>query len=146
VLVFVCFACINYFFVIRDFRRIGYPRNAIYKYHLFETSGTKTFTYYNEVGKSIQYSDRRQFGIDSVGPNILPTGHYILQNIAFLPTYSDSMLLHWHSYQLRSTDSVLFEELHFESHPAYTLEYCTRTGRQFFLDKQIKIRVIKTRE
>lgn len=141
----VFFACLNYCFVIRDFNRIGYPRNAIYKYHLFEEKGKTSFTYYDEISPSINYGDRKGFFIDSVGNHILPSGHYVLKNIAFLVTAPDSLLKSYKPRPMAKTDSVVFEELDYESHPAYTMEYCTRTGRQFYLDHQLKIQVIKTK-
>jgi hypothetical protein len=145
-LVFIFFACINYFFVIKDFNRIGYPRNAIYKYHLFEDKANTKFTYYEDIPGSIKYSDRAGFCIDSIGKSTLLPGHYVLENICFLPTYSDSLLESYKPFHNAETDTVIFEQLHFESHPAYMMEYCTRAGRLFFTNKQLKIRVIKIKD
>lgn len=143
---FISFACINYFFVIRDLNSIGYPRDAIYKYHLFEDKTKYHFAFYEEMPGSIKYSDREGFGIDSIGPATLPSGYYVLQNICFLPTYSDSILQCKKPFAIGKTDSIIFEETHFESHPAYALEYCTRPGREFYIGQQFKIRVVKIKQ
>jgi hypothetical protein len=143
--VLMILACINYGFVIIDFNSIGYPRNAIYKYHLFEDKGKTSFTYNEEVPTIVQYSDRRAFCIDSIGPHTLPGGRYTLTNICFIPTIYDSLLRCYKPWHQPAGDSIVFEQLHFESHPAYVMEYCTREGRQFFLDKKFKIRVVKTK-
>ena len=141
----VVFACINYCFVIKDFNAVGYPRNAIYKYHLFEEKGKTSFTYLEEIPTKIRYSDRAALCIDSVGPGTLPAGKYLLTNICFLPSYTDSLLQNYRPWHKAETDSVIFEQLHFESYPAYTMDYCTRSTRDFFISKQFKIRVIKRR-
>ena len=142
---FILFACVNYFFVIRDLNSIGYPRNAIYKYHLFEDKTKTCFTYYEDIPGSIKYSAREGFCIDSIGQARLPSGDYVLQNICFLPTYSDSIFQYYKPLNINKTDSVIIEEPHFESHPAYAMEYCTHTGREFFISRQFKIRVVKTK-
>ena len=129
--------------MIKDLNGIGYPRNAIYKYHLFENKPNLTFEYHQEIEPSEQYRDHAKFVIDSTGPALLPAGQYALCNICFLPHFPDSLLRNYSPWQKAAADSIVFEQLHFESHPAYALEYCSREGRQFFIDHQLKIRVVK---
>ena len=136
-------AIINYGFVIKDFNNIGYPRQAIYQYHLFEERGKIDFSYYEEIGNSLSYGDRENWYIDSTGPALIPSGHYTLVNFCFFNHYPDSFIHTYQPFEKSSRDSVVFEKMHFQSHPAYTLEYCTRTGRDFFINKQLKIRVIR---
>jgi|GEM_PF-2300753 len=142
---FALFACLNYCFVIMDFNHIGYPRNAIYKYHLFEERGKTKFNYFEDLPGAVRYSNRAHYHIDSMGLTTLPSGNYVLQNFCFLPTCNDTLLENYNPYRPGPFDSVIFEELHFESHPAYTMEYCTRPRRPFFIGKQFKIRVIQTK-
>ncbi len=139
----VVFAFVNYGFVIKDFNGIGYPRNAIYKYHLFEDKLNVNFVYHEELSPSIQYSDRAVWYIDSSGLDLLPPGQYVLRNICFLPHFPDSVFKTYEPWHKTEKDSVIFEQLHFQSHPAYALEYCTRYGRDFYLEKRLKISVIK---
>ncbi|MBS1618559.1 MAG: hypothetical protein JST76_08575 [Bacteroidetes bacterium] len=141
----ICLAAfIHYGFVIADFRQIGYPRTVIYSQHLFEKDQKVKFDYRDEMSSPMRYSMRRMFCIDSTGPDILPAGRYTLSNFAFLRDVPDSALRSYAPLQLHEGDSILFEKLHFESHPAYTLEYCTRHGRDFYLQHHFKIRVIRT--
>lgn len=140
----VLLACVNYGFVIQDFNAIEYPRHAIYKYHLFEKRGMTDFQYYQELSPALYYSSRARYHIDSTGTTMLPSGHYTLTNICFLPHYPDTLLNSYRPWQPSAGDSVVLEVPHFQSHPAYTLEYCSQYGRQFFIEKQFKIRVVKT--
>ncbi len=142
----VFFAFISYAFVIKDFNRIGYPRNAIYKYGLFEQKGKVHFSYFEEMYSPMHYSDRANFYIDSTGPTILPSGHYAVGNLGFLVDVPDTLYKYYQPWKKADKDSVVFEQLHFESHPAYTLEYCTRLGRNFYLEKKLKIRVVKIQD
>lgn len=137
-------AFIHYGFVIADFREIGYPRAVIYSQHLFEQEPKVKFEYRDEMSSPMHYYQRREFAIDSVGPGALPPGHYRLCNFAFLIDVPDSALRSYSPRQMRQGDSVIFHKLHFESHPAYTLEYCTRYGRDFYLRHQFMIRVVRT--
>ena len=142
----ILFAAINYGFVIRDFNEIGYPRNAVYKYHLFEDPGKVKLSYYTEISPCIQYSNRMKYFIDTVGENTLAPGNYVADNICFLPDVTDSVLMQAYKPWMKTEgDSVVFEQLHFESHPAYTLEYCNRFAREFYIRNQMKIRLIKTK-
>jgi hypothetical protein len=136
-------AIVNYAFVIQDFNNIGYPRNAIYKYHLFENSNTH-ITYFEEMLSPIHYTDRNAFHIDSTGPALLPPGNYAAGNLCFNIHYPDSGIKMYPPYRLQAGDSLVFEQLHFQSHPGYAFEYCARGGRNLFIDRQLKIKVIKT--
>ncbi|MBS1593810.1 MAG: hypothetical protein JST90_05770 [Bacteroidetes bacterium] len=140
----VLLACINYGFVIKDLNAIEYPRHAIYKYHLYKKKGRTDFNYYQELSPAVYYSYRGRYHIDSTGTAILAPGHYTLVNICFLPHYPDTLLNSYKPWQKSAGDSVIFEEPHFQSHPAYTLEYCSRHGRQFFIKNAFKIRVVRT--
>lgn len=143
VTIIVVFACVNYGFVVRDFNRIGYPRNTIYKCNLFEEKGKVDFSYYEEISPALHYYNRARYFIDTIGPRTLPAGHYVLSNICFMAAYPDSLLSNYKPWQKTEGDSIVFEQLHFESHPAYTLEYCSRFGRNFYIKNQIKIRVVR---
>src|SRR6185436_6503650 len=63
----VIMALVNYGFVIHDFNRIGYPRDAFYKYHLFEEKGRVDFTYFEQMASAIHYNNREISLIDSTG-------------------------------------------------------------------------------
>lgn len=139
----IFFACLNYGFVIKDFNSIGYPRNAIYKFHLFEEKGKVDFSFYAEMSPAVHYSQRSKYYIDSVGARILPPGHYLAINVCFLPHFPDSLLKSYKPWRKAETDSIVFEQPDFQSHPAYTLEYCSQYGREFYLKNQLKIRVVK---
>jgi hypothetical protein len=139
----ILLASVNYAFVIHDFNRLGYPRSALYRGHLFEEKNRVGFTYYSEIENSLCYEDRADSYIDSMGETRLQPGQYVLVNFCFLNHYPDSFIQNYKPFVKQGTDSVIYENTHFQSHPAYTFEYCTRPARHFFIDKQIKLRVIK---
>ena len=144
-IVLVCLAFVNYAYVIKDLNSIGYPRNAIYKHNLFEQKGKVNFTYFEEMYSDMRYSNRAAWYIDSTASATLPSGNYTLCNFCFMVDVPDSMYKYYTPWKKTNKDSIVFEELHFESHPAYTLEYCTRTGRNFYMEKKFKIKVVKTK-
>ena len=139
----IILSIINYGFVIKDFNRIGYPRNSIYKYHLFEKHNKVNFTYYEEMASPVHYSSRSEWCIDSLCHVLLPVGYYKACNLCFNFHFPDSAIKSLSLLHIASTDSIVFEQLHFQSHPAYVFEYCTRFGRNYFIEKQLKIRIIK---
>jgi hypothetical protein len=137
------FALINYCFVIRDLNNIGYPRSIINSEGLYEQGNKVKFSYYNELYAGIEYKNRRQWDIDSLYPPALAQGKYTLVNFAFFKHHPDDFISTYKEYKMKNTDSLIFEKTHFQSHPIYTFEYCDKEGREFFLKKQFKIRVIK---
>jgi hypothetical protein len=134
---------VNYTFVINDFNRIGYPRNTIYNLGLFEEKGKVNISYNEELATPIHYYNRAEWDIDSVGNSILPLGDYVLENFSFNFHYPYDSIRCFPQYLMKTKDSLFYGKLHFQSHPAYALEYCARDGREFYIDKKLFIRVIK---
>jgi hypothetical protein len=140
------FALLNYGFVINDLNKISYPRSVIYQQNLFEVKEKVSFSYHEELFPGLNYKDRKQWFIDSIGRSALPQGKYKLVNFCFFKHHPDDFIATYHEYNINETDSIIYEKIHFQSHPVYTFEYCDREGRNFYLDKKIKVMVIKTKE
>jgi len=136
-------ALANYALVVQDFNRIGYPRQAIYAYGLYSGDARERMYDYVEELPSVSYSDRAMLIIDSMGKSSLPEGNYTLVNVGFLAHYPDSVLAAYQPYVAQQQDTMLVSLPHFQSHPAYAMEYCTCYGREFFWAKQFRIQVIK---
>jgi hypothetical protein len=64
-------------------------------------------------------------------------------NVGFLEHYPDTFFAAYQPYVAQQQDTMLVSLLHFQSHPAYAMEYCTRQGREFFWANQFHIEVIK---
>lgn len=135
-------AFINYAMIIKDLNEIAYPRNSIYEQNISEAKGV-TISYENELLCGLDYKEREMLRIISNTPSDLKPGVYLLLNFCFFEHYPDSFMQTYHRYEPQKNDSVLFEKKHFMSHPAYTFEYCTKEGRKFFLEKDLKLKIIK---
>lgn len=136
-------ALVNYYFIIQDFKQIGYPRNFIYQNQLFSQQGKVELECYEEMASPVHYCDRASWRIDSIGSTNLDSGKYILSNICFNIHYPDSEIIEYPAYRLQSGDTCIKDQLHFQSHPAYVFEYCDRGGRALYIKKQLKLKVIK---
>jgi len=134
---------VNYYFIIQDFKQIGYPRNFIYQNQLFFQQGKVELECYEEMASPVHYCDRASWRIDSIGSTNLDSGKYILSNICFNIHYPDSEIIEYPAYRLQSGDTCIKDQLHFQSHPAYVFEYCDRGGRALYIKKQLKLKVIK---
>lgn len=135
-------AFINYAFVIKDLSSISYPRSVINRLNLKKGESIK-FNYVNELNYGMLYDEREFYRIYSAENKELIAGNYILQNFCFFQHYPDSFMKDYRAYKLGEFDSIVFDKPHFMSHPFYTMEYCTKAGRNFFLEKQFRIKVIK---
>lgn len=138
-------ALLNYLFMLQDFNQIGYPRNAFYKYQLFEKKDKIRLTYYNEMATPVIYSNRKEWLIDSTGNSNLPEGNYRAYNLCFNIHYPDSAIKSFPP-QFKDEQMVLYSQLHFQSHPAYAFEYCARDGRNLFINKKLQIKVVRLKE
>ena len=140
-------AFVNYVLIVRDFNNIGYPRDIMYKLQLVENPTPIQFTYYEEMTIPLKYWKMKDYGVsinmDTSNGIVLPLGSYRVGNLGFVSHYPDSAIHVYASPNFLQTDSTVFEKLHFQSHPAYAFEYCTRYGRNIFISKQLKIRVAK---
>jgi hypothetical protein len=138
-------ALINYFMLIQDLNQIGYPRNAFYKFQLFEVKDKIKFCYYNEMATPVIYSNRKEWLIDSIGSTNLSKGIYRAYNLCFNIHYPDSAIKVYPP-TFRDEENMIYQQLHFQSHPAYAFEYCARDGRNLFINKALKIKILRIRD
>lgn len=134
---------INYIFIINDLNNIGYPRSYIYSKKLTEEEGKVRISYQNELNCGIDYKERKLMRMENISSSGLDNGEYLLLNFCFFYHYPDDFIETYNKYTIGKNDIVVYEKNHFMSHPAYTFEYCTKQGRDFYLDKQLKLKVIK---
>lgn len=141
---FILLALVNYSFVVQDLNNICYPREAIYRFQLVENPAPIKFHYYEEMATPIHYWQMTNWYIDTSNGIVLPIGEYNVGNLCFNFHYPDSAIHIYPAPKIQAGDSVIFEKLHFQSHPCYVFEYCARNGRNIFIEKQLKIRIVKT--
>lgn len=141
-------AIVNFGLVIKGLNQIGYPRSMVFEYHLFDNTDKTQF--FNESKAGIVYNhklryfheydwDVPEYRLPKPKAYYVPKDSLILLNFAFFFHYPDDFIESYRKFHPPANAHLLVERPHFMSHPAYTFEYCTRTGRQFFLDKQLKI-------
>jgi hypothetical protein len=143
---------IQFGLVVQDLHSLGYPRSMVFEYNLFDNSGKTKFV--NELDAGILYNHQvryfHQFDWDLATYRLpkppvynVPKDSLILLNFAFFLHYPDTFIQSYQPFNPPSNAVFKTKRLHFMSHPAYTFEYCTREGRQFFLDKQLKIGIFE---
>jgi len=123
-----------------DLHSIGYPRTLINHHGICGNGGNAEIVHAYEMDRGMDYGQRERYRIDSVCAPVLPSGRYTLVNGGFLKDYPDDYLESYMPFVPAGLDSLLLDRPHFQSHPAYTFEYCTRHGRDFFLKHQFRIR------
>lgn len=145
-------AFLNFIFVLKDLNNIGYPRSMIYEFNLFDKSGKFSFESEMDCGITYNYEIPYYDGIEHLWPIIYleqpkaiesKKDSLVLLNFCFFYHYPDTHYDSFKSFVPASNWELLVERNHFMSHPAYTFEYCTQYGRNFFLEKKFKIKVFK---
>lgn len=139
-------ALVNYGAVIMDLNSIGYPRTLINSHGICGNEGNAEIAHAYEMDSGMDYGQRARYRIDSVCDPVLPPGRYTLINGGFLKDYPDDYLESYASFVPSGSDSLLLDWPHFQSHPAYTFEYNTRHGREFFLLHGFRIRLYRYSE
>ncbi|MCO5229671.1 MAG: hypothetical protein M9958_00805 [Chitinophagales bacterium] len=150
---FFIFAFLNGVFVVKELNDIGYPRSLIYNYGLFENEPDH-YQFVYELKPGIEYNYKKYYfeGNDIDVPKLwMPKtqfqprikGDLILQNFGFFFHYPDNFTESYTPFKKPTGYKKVLEKKHFMSHPAYTFEYCTKYGRQFFLDKKFEVTIYK---
>lgn len=139
-------ALVNYGHVIADLDKIGYPRTLINVHGICGNDGNAEITHAYEMTPGMDYGQRSRFRVDSVCAPVLLSGRYTLVNGGFLKDYPDDYLESYQPFVPSASDSLLLDRPHFQSHPAYTFEYNTRHGREFFLRHGFRIRLYRHME
>lgn len=83
---------------------------------------------------------------DNIEHSGLKEGNYLLLNFCFFRHEFDDVYETYHPYAATESDSLIYDKLHFMSYPAYPFEYCAIKGQDFFIGKQLRLRVFKTTE
>jgi len=141
----VCYAllAIQYFFNIQDMNSFTYPRKVIDSFGLADyNNGRVEKQFFYELRCSENYINNHRFLQYGACPNKLNEGTYEISNTCFFNHYPDFFLNTFNQHHFADGKSV-YSKLHFMSHPAYTFEYCSAYGREFFREKQFHISIIK---
>lgn len=138
----IVLASINYYQVIKDLNSIAYPINIAIDYKL--NSSNVTYSSVTELKCLYDIDDINSYKLynDTKSTNLL-SGKYILLNFCFFHHYPDVFFNKYQKFNDMSNLKRIFSKKHFMSHPAYTFEYCTQTGRKFFIDKSFNIRIFE---
>jgi hypothetical protein len=139
-------AFINYGYVIYDLNSIAYPRDVLYKFGIAKKYKGIHTNYVYQLINIYDYKEINNSLNADIQKQVLPNGYYDLLNICWLRHYPDSRYINdYQPYNLDTvkTENILFSKTHFMSHPAYVFEYCTEAGKKFFVEKKIKIMIIK---
>lgn len=131
-----------YFLNLQELNSLGYPRSEIYKNQFYPTWDKEVVVSHEyELDCSDLVYDPSSRFVSGSGKTKLTKGNYRLLNFCFLNHIEDFMDRY---SPIEYDDSkVIFKKKHFMSHPAYTFEYCTREGRNFFLENNINLVVLK---
>lgn len=135
--------CIQYYFNIQSLNSITYPRKVLDEFGLFDKHAKDVkMNFIAELGYSENYvHDPRNILLGNI-PNTLKAGNYDIINTCFFDHHPDRFIDKYSPYLLPK-DSLIFSKLHFMSYPAYTFEYCSNKGRSFYIEKKIKISIVK---
>lgn len=149
---FLVGAFVNFLFVINNLNSISYPRTIKYEKGLFELDDNIEYKY--EIRPIIVYDENKSYvdtsiiwpiiKMQKIKPSETHKGQLLLLNFCFFYNYPDDIVLNsYQKYKPNEKLQLLYSGSHFMSHPAYTFEYFTKYGRDFFLEKKFKVEVYK---
>jgi len=131
---------INFCFSLNKLYKVDYPRSIIYSNNYFENENNN-LTFLNETTCGFQFdkSNSRFLG-KQYTPNNLED--LTLINFCFFMHFPDKdFIKSYNQINMGSNYNLISEHNHFMSFPAYTFEYCTSEGRDYFIENDFKIRV-----
>lgn len=135
---------------IYELREIAYPRSTLYQLGLLSEKVNAEYVYELQPGIAydfrVPYFDKNESKLPHIQlskTNFAPAfqENIILKNFGFFFHYPDSFINSYKPFSPSPKDKSVFNKLHFMSHPAYTFEYCTKGGREFFLEKKIMLEI-----
>lgn len=135
--------CVQYYFNLKSLNSFTYPRKVLNDWGLFDKYAQNVnMNFLTELNFPENYiHDPRNILLGMI-PNRLPPGDYDIINTCFFDHHPDRFIQAYRPYEIDSNE-IIFSKLHFMSYPAYTFEYCSKTGRAFYLDKKFKISIVR---
>jgi len=131
---------VNYAFNVENLNNLGYPRSIINMYGLCVNNKDVQIQHKYEMMVGLDYGQGYQWRIDTICLPSISAGNYTIVNGGFLKDYPDDFLLSYNPIVPPTGSNLIIDKLHFQSHPAYGFEYCTKYGRQFFLTHKFRLR------
>ncbi len=125
---------------ISDMNTIAYPRKVIDVFGLSEFNDGISF--HSELRFHEDYVSDLRFRAYGMRHGELTSDSLVVVNTVFFDHHPDDFMM-THRPFLADGGDTLFSQLHFMSYPAYTLEYCSRAGREFYLSQRFHITVIR---
>jgi hypothetical protein len=139
-LALVLFVTIQYVSNVLDMNSIAYPRKVLDTYGL--SADRVGISFHHELSFTEDHVSNPRFRKHGQRPGELTGDSLVVVNTAFFHHHPDRFIDTHRPFAADGGDT-LFSGLHFMSHPAYTLEYCSRMGREFYLSQQFHITVIR---
>jgi hypothetical protein len=137
---------LQYYLNIKELNSFTYPRKVLDDYGwAIRDSTSYNIQFLYELDYTENYVSNTRFSRDAVKYFTFPPGTYYIVNTCFFQHHPDRFIATYAPAR-RPNGGLLFSKLHFMSYPAYTLEYCSNTGREFYLDKQFKIEIFREYE
>lgn len=134
---------VQYYLNIKQLNAFTYPRKVLDTYGWAKNQSTNdTVQFFYELGYSQNYVDDVNFNRYAYKPFNAPAGSYHFVNTCFFQHHPDRFIAGYRPYKFSGGEAI-FSKPHFMSYPAYTFEYCSDTGRAFYLDKKFRIEVFK---
>ena len=140
--VLVPLCLLNYWGNIDELNKLDYPRSMINEYGLYESEQLR-LSYINELDCAIDYASNEDTHLVETGTVWQTEQHLRLLNFCFFKHYPDDFMSSYHSTELKDEENVLVKKKHFMSHPAYLFEYCTNEGRDFYMDIDLHLMILK---
>jgi hypothetical protein len=135
---------VRYFYVIMELNAIGYPHSIVNEWRMKTTSDALKVEVSHSSAAGIDYINEKGDFYSRREDKTTLKGKYIAENFCFFIHYPDSLFLNSYKPALPASEkNVVLDKLHFMSYPLYTLEYCTREGREYFMEKKFRIKLIR---
>lgn len=134
---------LQYYLNIKELNSFTYPRKVLDSYGWVNNdSDAYHLRFFYELDYTQNYVSDTRFSTYAVKSFEGASGSYSIVNTCFFQHHPDRFIATYNPASV-SNGELLFSKLHFMSYPAYTFEYCSNTGRKFYLDKQFKIEIFK---
>lgn len=143
-------AIANMFFVHSELNSLGFPRSVMSTIGINGSYSDAQFL--NELEPSTNHSYRdllddgehieeKKLFIKPFANSDYEDGGIIMKNFSFFKHYPNSFMKSYKQINIPEGYNIIYSKLHFMSHPAYTFEYCTREGRDFFIETKVRLEV-----
>lgn len=135
---------VHYFIVVNELNKIGYPHSITNELKLKTSSNDLNVRVLHSSASAIDYiNEEGDFYTRRENQSTIQ-GKYLAENFCFFIHYPDTSFISSYKPAYTAEDkNIVLDKLHFMSYPLYTMEYCTREGREYFLENKLRVRLIR---